>query len=117
MKPEPHQPQHAPSASPVDIHSEAFLQSLMRGQRRLSAACAAAFMLVLLGLPLLNYVWPEILGRRVFGFTWTWLILGVLFFPFVWLIAFVFIRRSIQLEQREVAQVRPTAEAEPPAAP
>jgi hypothetical protein len=41
----------------------------------------------------------------VFGFTLSWFILGVLFFPFVWLIAWIFIRRSIALEEKEAAEV------------
>ena len=89
----------------TDVHSEAFLHSLMRRQLRLSIACAGAFLVALLGLPLLNYFFPEAMATRVFGFTLTWLILGVLFFPFVWVIAWVFIRRSISLEEEEVAEV------------
>ena len=54
----------------------------------------------------LNYFAPELMATRVFGFTLTWLILGVLFFPFVWAIAWVFIRRSIALEETEVAEVK-----------
>src|SRR5262245_6746288 len=93
-----------PSEKP-EIHSEAFLHSLMRRQLKLSIACAATFLLALLGLPLLNYFLPEAMATRVFGFTLTWLLLGVLFFPFVWLIAWVFIRRSIALEEAEVREV------------
>lgn len=88
-----------------EIHSEAFLHLLMRRQLRLSVACAGAFLVALLGLPLLNYFFPGAMATRVFGFTITWLILGVLFFPFVWLIAWVFIRRSIALEELEVSEV------------
>ena len=88
-----------------DIHSEAFLHSLMRRQLKLSILCAAAFLIALLGLPLLNYYFPEAMAKRVFGFTLTWFILGVLFFPFVWVIAWVFIRRSIALEESEVREV------------
>jgi len=88
----------------VDVHSEAFLHSLMRKQLRLSILCAAAFLLVLLGLPLANYFWPELMATRVLGFTLTWLILGIGFFPIVWLIAWIFIRRSIALEKAEVAE-------------
>lgn len=84
------------------IHSDAFLRRLMRRQLRLSVSCALTFLLVLLGLPLLNYFAPELMARRVGGFTLSWLVLGVLFFPFVWAIAWVFIRRSIALEQEEV---------------
>lgn len=90
---------------PVDIHSDAFLQRLMRRQLRLSVACAATFLIALLGLPLANYFFPELMARRVFGFTLTWFMLGVLFFPLVWAIAWVFIRKSIALEEAEVREV------------
>ena len=85
----------------LDIHSEEFLHRLMRRQLRLSIACAATFVIVLLGLPLANYFLPELMSKRVAGFTLTWLILGVLFFPFVWAIAYYFIKRSIALEEEE----------------
>ncbi|HUS34952.1 MAG TPA: DUF485 domain-containing protein [Verrucomicrobiae bacterium] len=85
----------------IDIHSEEFLHRLMRRQLRLSIACAATFVVVLLGLPLANYFLPDLMSTRVGGFTLTWLILGVLFFPFVWAIAYYFIKRSIALEQEE----------------
>jgi uncharacterized membrane protein (DUF485 family) len=88
-----------------DIHSEYFLHSLMRRQLRLSILCAAAFLVGLLGLPLANYFLPELMAVRIFGFTLTWLILGLAFFPAVWLIAWIFIRRSIALEEREVEEV------------
>lgn len=89
-----------------DAHSEAFLHQLMRRQLRLSIACAAAFLVALLGLPLANYFWPELMATRVFGFTMTWLILGVLFFPFVWLISWIFIWRSIALEEQEAESIK-----------
>lgn len=84
------------------IHSEEFLRELMRRQLRLSIACAAAFLILLFGLPLANYLAPDLMGTRVAGFTLTWLILGVLFFPYVWIIARLFITRSIALEEAEV---------------
>jgi uncharacterized membrane protein (DUF485 family) len=85
-----------------DPHSESFLHALMRRQLKLSISCAATFMIVLLGLPLANYFAPELMATRVFGFTLTWFILGVLFFPFVWVISFYFIKRSIAMEEDEV---------------
>lgn len=78
---------------------------LMRRQLRLSIACLAAFLSVLLSLPIFNYLAPELMGRRVFGFTLTWLILGVGFFPAVWAIAWIFVRRSIALEEQEWREV------------
>lgn len=91
--------------TPDPVHSESFLRSLMRRQLKLSVACAAAFLVVLLGLPLANYFAPALMATRVAGFTLTWLLLGVLFFPAVWIISWVFIRRSIWLENDEVEQV------------
>jgi hypothetical protein len=44
------------------------------------------------------------MGQRVGGFTLTWLVLGVLFFPFVWIIARIFITRSMALEEAEVVR-------------
>jgi len=95
----------SPTEPKTDIHSEAFLHSLMRRQLRLSIICAATFLIALLGLPLLNYFFPEAMATRVFGFTLTWFILGVLFFPFVWIISWLFIRKSIALEESEVNEV------------
>jgi uncharacterized membrane protein (DUF485 family) len=89
----------------LDPHSEEFLHLLMRRQLTLSIGCGAAFLIALLGLPLLNYFYPELMATRVAGFTLTWLILGILFFPFVWVIAWIFIKRSISLEESEVAAI------------
>lgn len=83
------------------IHSEAFLARLMRRQLKLSIACGATFGLVLLSMPLLNYFLPEMMATRIGGFPLTWLILGVLFFPFVWVISYTFIRRSLAMEREE----------------
>jgi uncharacterized membrane protein (DUF485 family) len=88
------------------VHSEEFLHTLMRRQLKLSVACAAAFLVVLLGLPLANYFAPQLMATRIAGFTLSWLLLGVLFFPAVWGISWYFIRRSIWLENDEVAAVK-----------
>jgi uncharacterized membrane protein (DUF485 family) len=96
------------SENKLDMHSEAFLHSLMRKQLKLSIACAFAFLVVLLGLPLANYFAPELMATRLWGFTLTWFILGIGFFPAVWCISFYFIRRSIRLEEEEVTEVSKT---------
>jgi len=96
--------QPTPPVKP-DMHSEEFLHELMRKQLKLSIACALAFLVVLLGLPLANYFLPELMATRLFGFTLTWFLLGIGFFPAVWVIAFYFIRRSIALEEAEADEV------------
>jgi uncharacterized membrane protein (DUF485 family) len=93
------------SEKKTDMHSEAFLHSLMRKQLKLSIACALSFLIVVLGLPLANYFAPELMAKRIFGFTFTWFLLGIGFFPAVWCISFYFIKRSIKLEDEEVAEV------------
>jgi len=100
---------HTPAK--LDLHSDEFLRTLMRRQLRLSIACAATFLVALLGLPLVNYFFPELMARRVFGFTLTWFLLGVMFFPLVWGIAWVFIRKSIALEEAETGEVLKQREA------
>ena len=56
--------------SPPDaVHSEEFLRLLMRRQLKLSVACAATFLIALLGMPLLNYFAPAFMATRVAGFT------------------------------------------------
>jgi uncharacterized membrane protein (DUF485 family) len=95
-----------PKSTPPDIHSEAFLRSLMRRQLRLSLLCASAFVIALLGLPLFNYFVPDLTSTRVAGFPLTWMVLGIIFFPFVWFISWFFINRSIRLEKKEVAEVK-----------
>lgn len=97
---------HSTPSSPDVVHSESFLRSLMRRQLSLSIACAGMFLIALLGMPLLNYFAPTLMATRVAGFTLSWLILGVLFFPFVWIISFAFIKRSIALEKDEVNSVK-----------
>lgn len=88
------------------VHSEAFLHTLMRRQLKLSVTCALAFLVMLLGVPLANYFAPELMATRVGGFTLSWLLVGVLSFPAVWVISWYFIRRSIWLENDEVEQVK-----------
>jgi uncharacterized membrane protein (DUF485 family) len=91
---------------PPDIHSEEFLRLLMRRQLRLSISIGLVFGAVVVLLPLLNYFAPELMATRVAGFTLTWLILGVLVFPLVWVLSWIFIKRSTVLEKEEVESVR-----------
>lgn len=91
-----------PTSDTDFIHSEEFLHGLMKRQLKLSILCAGAFVLILFGLPLANYFFPETMAMRIGGFTLTWLILGVWVFPYVWIIAKFFISRSMALEDAEV---------------
>ena len=61
--------------------------------------------LTLVLVPLFNYLLPELMQTAILGFTLSWFILGILFFPFVWVISWTFIRRSMALEEAEAREV------------
>ena len=87
-----------------DIHTlppeehERLAHTVMRRQARLSLRVASIFILLILGLPLFNYFLPELANRNVGGFTFSWLFLGVLFYPITWLLSGYFIRESDRIE-------------------
>ena len=90
----------SPSASTAD--PDALLRMIMRRQARLSVGVAAIFLLLVLGLPLVNQYAPEWGHRQVAGFSASWLFLGLLFYPITWLLSAYFVRASEAVE-REVA--------------
>lgn len=64
----------------------------------MSLAVASVFLGIVLLLPIFNLYFPELAARKVGGFTLTWLILGVLFYPITWGLSAIFIRQSNALE-------------------
>lgn len=93
------------------------LRLIMRRQASLSLKIAAVFVLLLLGLPLVNLYLPDLAGTRIGGFTLTWLFLGVLFYPITWLLSATFVKRSNEIETelaREIGEhPAPHPEIEP----
>jgi len=49
-------------------------------------------------VPLINLYMPELAATKIAGFTLTWLILGILFYPVTWLLSTYFVRKSEALE-------------------
>lgn len=74
------------------------VKRIMRRQAALSLRIAAVFVLVLLAIPLLNLFAPGLMGMRVGGFTLTWLLLAVLFYPLTWILSRWFVRASDRIE-------------------
>ena len=72
--------------------------ALMRRQASLSRKVAAVFLIVLFGLPMINFAFPEAANRQIFGFTATWLFLGILFYPITWFLSWYFIKESDRIE-------------------
>ncbi len=78
----------------------------MRRQMSLSLKIAAIFLVMLFGLPLVNYFLPEVANMPMFGFTATWFFLAVLFYPITWILSWWFIRRSNEIESDITATMR-----------
>ena len=90
---------HPVSGAPrYEVHSEQYLHLVMSAQLKLSLKCFAVFVVILVGVPLVNFYLPDLVNARVWGFTISWLFLGVLFFPLTWLIARIYVTRSLALE-------------------
>ncbi len=75
-------------------------RALMRSQGALSLRVAAAFLGLVLGLPLVNYLAPEVANMPLGGFTASWLFLGILIYPITVLLSFYFVAQSNRIEAR-----------------
>ncbi len=82
---------------PESMHAR-LAHEVMRKQAALSLSIAAVFLLILFGLPLFNYMYPDAAGAQIYGFPRTWLFLGILFYPLTWLLSWVFITASDRIE-------------------
>jgi hypothetical protein len=71
---------------------------LMRRQAALSLRVAAVFVVLVLGVPLANYLSPELANSPVLGFTASWLFLGVLIYPITVVLSFYFVAASNRIE-------------------
>lgn len=80
--------------------------ALMRHQAALSMKVATVFLLVVLGVPLMNQFLPELSQTPVFGFPASWFLLGLLFYPLTWGLSTYFVKASEKLEAEEAAMFR-----------
>jgi uncharacterized membrane protein (DUF485 family) len=80
--------------------AEKLMHRVMWRQAHLSLYVAAVFIALLIVLPLFNLFTPALAATPVMGFTLTWLMLGVLFYPITWLLSAFFVKRSNDLESK-----------------
>ncbi len=59
---------------------------------------AAVFVGLVLGVPLVNHLYPELANAPVLGFTASWLFLGVLIYPITVVLSFYFVAASNRIE-------------------
>jgi uncharacterized membrane protein (DUF485 family) len=90
--------EHAHNGDRAAHDQPALVRTIMRRQAALGLRVAAVFVLILIGLPLLNLYLPDLMATHVGGFTLTWLLLAVLFYPVTWLLSWWFVRGSDGIE-------------------
>jgi uncharacterized membrane protein (DUF485 family) len=99
---------HASSeAGPPAGNLDALLRVIMRRQARLSLGVAAIFLVLVLGLPLVNHYLQGLAQLPIAGFSATWLLLGLLFYPITWLLSAYFVHASDEVEQEIARDVKP----------
>lgn len=86
----------------------ALIRTVMGRQAALSLRVAAVFLVLIFGLPIINWLLPDLARMRVGGFTLSWLFLGVLFYPLTWLLSGYFVRASDRIESELVAEYKQT---------
>ena len=79
------------------------LARIMRRQAALSLRVAGIFVAILVLLPLINAFAAKQAGQTIGGFTLTWMILGILFYPITWALSKYFVGASEKVEA-EIAQ-------------
>ncbi|MBI1334965.1 MAG: hypothetical protein JST12_04970 [Armatimonadetes bacterium] len=79
-------------------------KKMMKKQLRLSLSVACVFVLVLVGLPLVNLYLPDLAKTNIAGFSLTWLILGVLFYPLTWALSTWFVKGSEGIEHEIIRE-------------
>jgi len=91
--------------SKMDLHSEEFLQTIMRRQLGLSMSIASVFVAIIVAVPLLNKFAPDAMNAPFLGFTLSWFILGFGIFPVLIGLAVLFVRRSNAFEDEAIGLV------------
>jgi len=80
-------------------YGEVLLEDLVRRQLTLAISVAAVFLVILLGLPIMNLLFPDLVAMRLLGLPMSWLTLAVLIYPFVWALAWYFVSTSRKYEE------------------
>ncbi|WP_433212169.1 hypothetical protein ACQP00_51980 [Dactylosporangium sp. CS-047395] len=83
----------------------ALARGLVRAQLSVAVRLSAVVAVGLGGLPLLFAAVPAVAHARLFGVSLPWLLLGVLAYPFLYLVGAVYVHLSEKNEQEFVALV------------
>ena len=83
---------------------EIYMSSLLRAQLRLASAVLLAVAVLVAGLPLLFRLVPELVEVQVLGMPLPWVLLGFAVYPFLLLMAWVYVRTA-ERNERDFADV------------
>jgi len=100
--PQSGRPRRTSVASEIDAQTavgEIYMRSLMRSQLRLALGVVAVLALTLGALPVLFRIFPGMLTARFVGIPLPWLLLGLVVYPFLVLLAWVYVRRAERNER------------------
>jgi hypothetical protein len=97
-----------PTASrEIDADSElgaVYMSSLLGEQLRLAAGVLVALVLTVGLLPLVFHLFPDLSDLRVLGVPASWLLLGVLVYPWLLVLGWIYIRRA-EANERDFAEL------------
>lgn len=85
---------------------DALVKGLVRAQLALALRLSLVVVTGLGGLPLLFAVAPEVGGAKVLGVNLPWMLLGVLSFPFLFVVGWAYVRWAERNEQDFSAVIR-----------
>ncbi|WP_457206516.1 hypothetical protein [Nocardioides sp. P5_C9_2] len=81
-----------------------YMSSLLGEQLRLAAGVLVAMFLTVGLLPLVFHVFPDLSGLRLLGVPVPWLLLGVLVYPWLLVLGWVYVRRA-EANERDFADL------------
>lgn len=91
------------SHDPVDTF---YVRSLIRSQLRLAASVALGFLLLLVGLAIMVFTWPQINDIRFLTIPLPWWLLGLGVYPLILLCAFLFNHAAARNEAKYRSIIR-----------
>lgn len=97
---------HSPAQHGTGRSDRELASLLMRRQAALSIRSAAVFLVVILGVPLVNHFARDLGQTPVLGFPASWFLLGLLFYPITWLLSTYFVKASEAREAEDAAFIR-----------
>jgi len=81
-----------------------YMGSLMRDQLLLALRILLVLVVSVASLPLVFHLWPGLAGVRVVGVPLAWLLLGVLVYPWLIVLGWVYVRRA-EAHERDFADL------------